>query len=177
MGEIILLTGEFQSGKTTLCLELYVLAREAQLEVKGVISPAVFEGDEKIAIEALDLQSGVRKRLAELRGSQERSLDTLRWSFFPEVIAWGNKLLLEAVPCDLLLIDELGPLEFQRGEGWVNGFTAVDSGDFQAAILVIRPNLVKEAERRWKVSRVVDLDQNSLDPALFRDLFGRISSS
>jgi len=177
MGEIILLTGEFQSGKTKLCLEIYQLALEARVQLRGLISPAVFEGDMKTAIDTLDLKSGTRKRLAERRSSQERGQDTLRWSFFPEVVEWGNSILLEAVPCDLLMIDELGPLEFQRGEGWLNGFTAVDSGDYQAAILVIRPSLIEEATQRWNVSRILDLDQTAPDPKLIAELIGGIDPS
>lgn len=177
MAEIILLTGDLQSGKTNLCLEIYELARETGVRVRGVISPAVFEGDTKTAIEVLDLKSGIRKRLAELRTDQDIGLETRRWSFFPEVVEWGNRILLEAVPCDLLMIDELGPLEFQREQGWLNGFTAIESGDYQAAILVIRPSLVEEAARLWDVSRVLDLDRTPLDPAFFREFFDRINPS
>ncbi len=79
MGEIILLTGELQSGKTNLCLDIYQLAQEARIRVGGVISPAVFEGDKKTAIDVLDLISGTRKRLAELRTSHQADLETQRW--------------------------------------------------------------------------------------------------
>jgi len=65
MGEIFLLSGEFQTGKTNLCLDIYQLAQEARIRVGGVISPAVFEGDKKTAIDVLDLKSGTRKRLAD----------------------------------------------------------------------------------------------------------------
>ena len=109
MGEIVLLTGGLQSGKTNLCLGIYKLALEARVRVAGVISPAVFEGDKKTAIDALDLKSGNRKRLAELKTSHQTDLETERWAFYSEVVDWGNKMLEEAVPCDLLLIDEFGP--------------------------------------------------------------------
>ena len=87
----------------------YQLAQEARVRVGGVISPAVFEGGNKVAIDALDLKSGTRKRLAELKTSHQTDLETQRWSFYTEVVDWGNKILEEAVPCDLLIIDELGP--------------------------------------------------------------------
>lgn len=28
------------------------------------------------------------------------------------VLDWGNQLLAQAVPCDILFVDEMGPLEF-----------------------------------------------------------------
>ncbi len=177
MGEIILLSGEFQTGKTNLCLDIYQLAQEAQVRVGGVISPAVFEGDIKSAIDVLDLKSGIRKRLAELRTSHQTDLETHRWSFDSEVVDWGNKMLKEAVPCDLLMIDELGPLEFQRGEGWVNGFTVIESGDYSTALIVVRPSLIDEAARLWQVSRIIDLDHVTLDSSLVVEIFDGLNLS
>ena len=177
MGEIILLTGEFQTGKTNLCLDIYQLAQEARIRVGGVISPAVFEGSRKTAIDALDLKSGIRKRLAELRTSHQTDLETQRWSFYSEVVDWGNKMLEEAVPCDLLMIDELGPLEFQRGEGWVNGFAVIENGDYSTALIVIRPSLIDQAARLWQISRIIDLDQVILDSSLIVEIFDGLDPS
>jgi nucleoside-triphosphatase THEP1 len=171
MGEIILLTGELQSGKTNLCLEIYQLAQEARIRVGGILSPAVFEGGKKTAIDALDLKSGTRKRLAEIRTSHQTDLETQHWSFYSKVVEWGNKMLEEAVPCDLLMIDELGPLEFQRGEGWVNGFDVIELGEYSTALIVIRPSLIDEAARLWQVSRIIDLNHVTLDSSLIVELF------
>lgn len=177
MGEIILLTGELQSGKTNLCLDMYQLAQEARVRVGGILSPAVFEGSRKTAIDALDLKSGNRKRLAELRTNHQTDLETQRWSFYPEIVDWGNMLLKGAVPCDLLMIDELGPLEFLRGEGWVNGFSVIENGDYLTALIVIRPSLIDHAARLWQVSRIIDLDQVTLDSSLRAELFNSFDPS
>jgi len=177
MGKIFLVSGEFQTGKTNLCLDIYQLAQEARVRVGGVISPAVFEGDKKTAIDVLDLKSGTRKRLAELRTSHQTDLETQRWSFDSEVVDWGNKMLEEAVPCDLLIIDELGPLEFQRGEGWVNGFDVIENGEYSTALIVVRPSLIDEAARLWQVSRIIDLDQVTLDSSLVAEIFNGLDLS
>lgn len=161
MGRIILLSGEIQSGKTSLCLEIVDQARRQGYRLGGLVSPGVFQKGEKFAIDLLDIKSGERRRLALASGSRSTALETRRWSFYPETVDWGNRVLEAALPCDLLVIDELGPLEFQRGQGWVNGFKAVDSGDFRSALLVIRPSLVEEALSRWEVNRIINLD----DPA------------
>jgi len=177
MGEIFLLSGDFQTGKTNLCLDIYQLAQEARVRVGGVISPAVFEGEKKTAIDVIDLKSGTRKRLAELRTSHQTDLETQRWSFDSEVVDWGNKMLEEAVPCDLLMIDELGPLEFQRGEGWVNGFDVIENGEYSTALIVVRPSLIDEAARLWQVSRIIDLDQVTLDSSLVTEIFDGLDLS
>lgn len=171
MAEIILLTGEQESGKTNLCLDLYQLAQEAGFRIGGLVSPAVFIGDKKTAINALNLKSGIQKRMAELRTSHQTGLETQRWSFDTAVVDWGNKMLKEAVPCDLLLIDELGPLEFHREEGWVNGFAVINSRKYSTAVIVIRPSLIEEAMQLWRVSRIIDLDLITLDSSLIEEIF------
>lgn len=157
MGGIYILTGEIQSGKTSLCLALVKEARKMGIQLGGLISPGVFRSGEKIAIDLLDIKSDERKRLADGLGGRSTEVHTKRWSFQPDAVAWGNRILDKSVPCDLLLIDELGPLEFLRGEGWVKGFKAVDSDGYQAALLVIRPSLVEEALNRWEVNGIIDL--------------------
>lgn len=155
---ITLLTGEIQSGKTSLCLEVLEAAREAGVKLGGLLSPGVFEDGEKIAIDVLDARSGERARLAEGPSGKAADLTTRHWAFQSQAVAWGNQVLDNAVPCELLMIDELGPLEFLRGEGWVNGFEAVASGDYSAALLVIRPSLLEEALKRWEVGEIIDLN-------------------
>ena len=158
VSKIYLLTGGTQSGKTSLCLDLIEIARQKGIQLGGVVSPGVFLGGKKVGIDLLDLRSGECRRLAESRGESEPELATQRWAFFPETVDWGNQILDKALPCELLVIDELGPLEFHRGEGWVNGFEVLASGDFKAAVLVIRPSLLDEALKRWEVDRIIGLD-------------------
>jgi hypothetical protein len=46
-------------------------------------------------------------------------------------------------------VDEIGPLEFKREQGFTEGLSALDSGQFQAALIVIRKELLSAAEERW----------------------------
>jgi len=169
---ITLLTGEIQTGKTSLCLEVLEHARQEGVRLGGLISPGVFSAGEKVAIDVLDLSSGERRRLAERLVENSPQISTKRWAFLPETISWGNKILSGAVPCDLLMIDELGPLEFHREQGWVEGFRTIESGDYRAALLVIRPSLLDEAVLRWNVRRVIDLDDPEETLRRGQDLVG-----
>jgi nucleoside-triphosphatase THEP1 len=175
MGEIILITGEIQSGKTRLCLALYQKAQKAGIQVGGILSPAVFEGGEKTAIDILDLKSGNTKRLAEIKTQTQTDLETQHWSFFQEAVDWGNKMLLEAIPCDLLIVDELGPLEFQREKGWVNGFSVIESGVYKTGLIVIRPSLIEQAFQRWNISRIIDLSAAGAELLTGKDLFNTLN--
>jgi nucleoside-triphosphatase THEP1 len=158
VSSITLLTGEIQTGKSRLCLEVVAAARAAGVELGGLVSPGVFQAGEKTAIDVLDVKSGEKTRLAEAAGGSAAGVSTKRWTFHSQAVAWGNQVLETAVPCELLVIDELGPLEFTRGEGWMTGFDTVASGEYQAALLVIRPSLLEKALNCWQVSRIINLD-------------------
>jgi nucleoside-triphosphatase THEP1 len=160
MNGIHILSGEIQSGKTSLCLELVDQARNEGVVIGGLLSPAVFKEGKKVAVDVLDLKSTQRRRLAVSNVDQSSQLTTKRWAFDPTAMEWGNRQLLQAVPCDLLLIDELGPLEFYQDKGWLNGFKVLQEGKFGSALVVIRPSLLAVALRRWKDPRVIDLTES-----------------
>jgi nucleoside-triphosphatase THEP1 len=168
---LIVITGEIQAGKTTLCRELADSARDQGWDVAGLLSPAVFEGGEKTAIDVINLRDGERRRLAELNSGAGAKLETKRWSFFSEPVSWGNQILKEAVPCDLLIIDELGPLEFNRAEGWLAGFDAIKSRAYRYAAVVIRSSLIETASRRWNISRIIGLEDTQSRIITGKDLF------
>jgi hypothetical protein len=64
---------------------------------------------------------------------------------------------------DLIFIDELGLLEFQRGQGFIAAFTLLDEKCFRQAIVVIRPGLVHFARNRWKIDRIIDLSKTRIE--------------
>jgi nucleoside-triphosphatase THEP1 len=166
-GRILILTGDFGAGKTTVCRRLAESARKRGVHAAGVISPALFEDGEKTGINALDIQTGETRSLAVLRQTARSSLETGRWSFFPRSMEWANRVLRNACPCTLLIIDELGPLELERRQGWTAGIDALDSRAYEAAVAVIRPALVETARARWPHARTRQITpQTAKDKAL-----------
>ena len=152
----ILITGKKGAGKTTLCGQLAKLAREVDWEVKGVISPAVFEEEHKVGIDLVNTLTKERRRLANLAQPSDQTR-TPRWGFREDVITWGNEILAASTACDLFFVDELGPLELVRGEGLLKGLTAIDSGNYHAAIIVIRSSLLPLALKRWPNAEVIEV--------------------
>ncbi len=138
---IAILTGPFGSGKTTACLQLAGLARQRGLDCAGVISPARFDGGVKVGIDVLDVRSGQRRPLAEAN-NRPSELRTTRYRFDADAMAWGAGILNMACPCDLLIVDELGPLELEQGQGWINALDVLRDGQFEAAVVVVRPALL-----------------------------------
>jgi hypothetical protein len=103
----------------------------------------------------MDLASGESRRLAKLRGEELSGVGTPKWDMDPEVMAWGNAILAEKPDCDVLVMDELGPLEFFRKEGFINGLTLLDRKEFRAAFVVVRSSLLPFAQQRWPYAHIV----------------------
>ncbi len=154
---LIIVTGERGAGKTTFCARLIELARSGGRSIGGVLSPAVIVNGQKIAIDVIDLRSDERRRLAVFNPAADYPRE-LHWRFDETVLAWGNQALSTSTPCDMLLVDELGVLEFERDQGWIAGLKAVDSGDYRLGIVVIRPELLEQAQRRWPAARVIAIE-------------------
>lgn len=159
-GARFLLSGNREIGKTSLLIKLKELAEQAGFNVKGVISPGVFVNGQKIGIDLLDLRSNQSVRLADLNQDGIHSaVVTEHWSFHPDGLLCGDEALANSVPCDLLIVDELGPLELERGQGWQNGVKAIDSQEYRAAVVVIRPELINAALAKWPDASVFTLAQ------------------
>ena len=149
---IYLITGDNNSGKTSFCSYfLRMLPKSAQQKwrIRGILSPPLIHQDEKQGILAVDLKSGESRRLAVLNTGSPGGVQTQRWQFDVDTLRWCNQVLANSVPCDLLIVDELGPLEFQRKSGFMEGIHAVDLGNFSLGLVVVRSSLLEIALNRW----------------------------
>ncbi len=161
-GAVYVVTGKHGVGKTTFCRVLIdeVRSRGAGLKTAGVLSPKVFVHGREAAIEVVDVISGQHCQLATRseEGDVRDGPSTTRWRFDADALAWGDTVLRSATPCDLLVVDEVGPLEFERGEGWIAGLAAVDSMAYGTAFVVVRSGLVDRALDRWPAARTIHID-------------------
>jgi len=69
---------------------------------------------------------------------------------------WANQRLAEAETSDLLVIDELGPLEFFQEKGLLAGMERLDEGKYRVACVVVRSALLPNALQRWPNAIVVN---------------------
>jgi hypothetical protein len=127
------------------------------IDCSGIISPAIFDGQVKIGIACQDIRSNETKFLARLRNPEDAGVTTKRWSFDPAVMHWTDDQLVKAVPCDLLIIDELGPLESEQDLGWRSGIHALESNLYHTALVIIRPSLLEIATHRFKPVQIIKI--------------------
>ncbi len=162
-----LVTGERGAGKTTFCRRLAEEARADGWRVAGLLSPAVFEAGVKTGILVEDLASGEQRPLASLAARPPFDLPLGRWFFDPAALDWGNRVLQDCPPCDLLIVDELGPLELLRGQGWTSALTALLRPDIRLGLAVVRPELETTLRARLparetiRVQSVADIEEQA----------------
>jgi len=162
------------SGKTTFLIKLVnVLCVEGN-QVKGILSPAVFEGGRKVAIELVDLATDVRRVFARLAKETRSDLQFGDWAFFEETINWGNACLSKIRFTDVLVVDEIGPLELDLGCGFQAGLDQLADGNYRVGILSIRPKCEEALLSRFqemKVYSLADWTSEDLINELFRIAF------
>lgn len=156
----IIVTGARTVGKSTLCHKVCAAVQAQGYTCTGIITLRSPSGQ----LDVLDVRSGEKRQLTAST-STTRSLVQGRFTFDAQTIAWGNQVLAASTPGDLLVVDELGPLEFIRGEGWMTAFDVLARGEFAVALIVVRPDLLARArdELPLGVSAVVHVTHDTRD--------------
>jgi nucleoside-triphosphatase THEP1 len=174
----ILLTGERQAGKTTVCRRVAELARGLSYDPAGVLAPALLGEDGlPAAYHALMVSDGEQRLLAraddDLGGPR-----TSRYSFDAAVFSWVIGRLRRAISqgCDLLIVDEIGPLELEQGRGLAPLLSDLSAGRHPRLLLVVRPELTGQLqdwlpEIPFRAFTVTQGNRQTLADAIVEELF------
>ena len=144
---IVVLTGERGVGKSTVCGKVIDQAKGRGYTCGGVLTLTRPDGGRDV----VDVHRSRVRPLTVAPGSAQ-SVVVGRFHFDRATLAWGKGALHRARGCDLLIVDELGPLEIERGKGWQNAFDVLREGEFTLAIVVVRPELLARAQLQLPVS-------------------------
>lgn len=140
--KITVITGERGAGKTRYCALEEINARSRQLTVAGVLCPSLFQNGKKVGFFIRNLETGDQRLGGSTILKPEVSFEFGHWQMDSESFSWANEFLADIRKCGLLIIDELGPLEFSHQKGFLSAFETLRSADYQKALVVIRPDLV-----------------------------------
>ena len=174
IGEINLITGERDVGKSILCTKLIEKLINLEYSVAGIVSPGIYRDNVKIGISALDIKSGRKVRLADFSPGWDKEKPSRIWKINPDAIPWGNHVLNKSVPCDILIIDEIGYLELEKNGGWKKSFEIIGGKLFKIAFIVIRKELVKVALSHWENAQVVMLGKTENIDLISNDILHQI---
>ncbi len=168
---IVLITGARQVGKSTLCVHLIERLRTAHFQVSGLLSHRTGPHD----LEVEGVHNRTRYRLT--RPFVPHPGRRLRHFQMDEAAIVRSRRDLEtSVPTDVLVVDELGPLEFTHGRGWANAFGILIAGHYECAIVVIRPELLSQAMACFEAScytvvYVTPKNRDTLEQDVWKFLF------
>ena len=168
---IMVLTGESGCGKTTLCARVVAALKARGVDVAGVLTLPRWTAQrgEKVGMDVEDVRTGERCALAE-HVAVGQGTANLTWKFDDMGLARGAQILRGSTPCDVLVIDELGPLELIHNQGWISALDTLQAGNYRAALVVIRPGLIEDFQRQLNGRAPV----MTVTPANSEELFGQI---
>lgn len=190
----VLLTGERQVGKTTVCKQVAELARGLGYDPAGVLTPVVLDQDGFPAVRHALMVSGGEQRLLAWanddlgKGNLKPATRnpklskggprTGRYSFDAGVLSWVVERLRGAISqgCDLLIVDEIGPLELEQGRGLTPLLSDLSAGGLPPLLLVVRPELIGQLQKRlpaipFRTFTVTQEDRQALPHDIVKELF------
>lgn len=172
-----MLTGKRGAGKTSLCRSMAVQARAQGWDVAGIISPALYKNGRKTSILVEDLRSGECHSLASLQARGAFNLQVGKWYFNRASLSWGNQVIASSRSCDLLILDELGPLEFDQQGGWQAALQVLPGEDYHLALVVVRPELQQLAQKAVGFKATLTIDQSRSIDQWFQYFWPRVQKA
>lgn len=143
MSRFIILSGPIGSGKTTAVRRAVELLGPQGVACAGIAGvPVLDEAGQRLGIDALDLSTGRRRRLARFVGAGGQVCPA--YEFDRRAFSWARGVLRRAIDAGapLLVLDEIGPLELRHGRGYAPALERVLSGAVPLALLVVREPLL-----------------------------------
>jgi len=114
---IFILTGPVGSGKTSFLRGLIEELREAGVAFDGFLSLRVMKGGEPEGYDLLDIQEGTSWPFLR-RTDAEKGQRVGPYIMLPSGLDQANAIIKRSRPGDLLIVDEIGPLELEGRGLW-----------------------------------------------------------
>jgi nucleoside-triphosphatase len=147
----LLVVGEPRSGKTSWCREYIDWRRESGSTVGGILSPAIEDQGQRVGSNALDLLTGQDVPFARLssHGCVKKGERVGDYTISKDGILFACGAIERAVEssCDLVVIDEVGPLELS-GKGLMAAVEMALASSVEV-LIVVRSSLKATLERRF----------------------------
>ncbi len=195
MSALVLIVGPIASGKTSLCKILFRAMREERLDPYAIIQENRRDSERfPLELRLIELPGGEQRFLGRRNvgaqggnaagngGSDRREIYRGRepFVFDDSAFAWASDKIRDAAARgrEILIIDEVGPLEIQTGRGLMPALAMASKLGDMHLVLSVRPALEEEL-LRWlpelrsrpilRIAPTPDLDEQEL-VSLSRDI-------
>jgi len=160
---IVIITGEVHEGKTTFAGQVINNLEKQGIKAGGFLAIAVNKDGKRSGFNLFDIRTGNITPLC----SQDSSAGKMRYGSFyfnEEAVNRGINIVHEsASDCNLVIIDEIGPLEL-GGSGWSSAIDFLFSRNFSPQVWVVRKPLIKKVLRRWNAGETWIFDISTDSP-------------
>jgi nucleoside-triphosphatase len=154
---ILLLTGTPGVGKTTVVMKVVDSLRAKGYQVGGMVSREVRSNGVRVGFELIDLASGRSGWLARVDAGTGPSVGKYRVNLGDLESIGANAIICAAEKCEVVVIDEIGPMEL-----FSESFSEAVQRAVNGAKLVIA--VVHQSTR----NNLIDSVKNRPDAELFR---------
>ncbi len=142
-GTILVISGWRGVGKTTFCQNAIQKFKHMGLKVSGILSPARIQNGQKTGIFAHDIEHEETRLSASTISGEIDGYRLGPYCFDENVLLWEDEIIRRVTSTDLLVIDELGYLEFDEQGGIYSSFELLRKKDYRLALVIIRPERVE----------------------------------
>jgi nucleoside-triphosphatase THEP1 len=162
---VYILTGVIQSGKTTLLKQLVRLLKQKGINVRGHLSEAVHQNNEKIGYDLLDIKDGTFFPFLRMEGDEDWERIG-HYFFMPLSLKKAEAILLGDPDAEVFIVDEIGPLEL-KGKGLWPALMEKLAQSSAKILIVVRKNIlhdmIESIQKENQKVRVFDIqDKNVL---------------
>lgn len=166
---ILVVTGEPRIGKTTAVMRVAQILKEKGLKVGGIVSREITSSNIRTGFEFIDLSTNKKAVLASTSGKGPRigkyfvDMEGCRFAV--------NVLIVAIKDSDVIICDELGPMEFKSKE-FVDCVKSILNLDKPVIVVVhrtLRHPVIDQFRNRASFSINIDLQNRNKVPALLLD--------
>jgi nucleoside-triphosphatase THEP1 len=146
---VVLITGEIGSGKTTLISAISARLKASGVLAGGILASAVYENETKTGYKIQDVATGQEMQLSHINDTAGLAR-VGRYFFIPEAIEFGRDALSAERNrnSQIVLIDEIGAWELQ-GQGWAGSLNELIINCNMPLILTVRKSFLELVIENW----------------------------
>jgi nucleoside-triphosphatase THEP1 len=148
--KFIIVTGERQSGKSTLLSRLIEILRQKKIKVSGILAIGLWQNGVRSGFDLLDLTDGTVTSLA--RRKSVNRFQKIPFVFLEKGLRAGHKALCpeRCSVSDVLIVDEVGPIEL-AGKGWAPLLDPLLKLSRPVHIWVVRKGIIQDVCQKWSI--------------------------